>query len=57
MKVIYDSVKDAYVVVLLAEENVTCINARDIVEVRKEFIDRMTWLFNEAVIDGLTRKD
>lgn len=56
MKVVYDAAKEAYVVILLNDEYVTCINEKDIVEVRKIFIERMTSSFNEAVVNGLMLK-
>ena len=57
MKVVYDAAKEAYVVILMADEYVTCIKEEDIVEARKEFIYRMTRSFNEAVLNGLTIGD
>lgn len=53
MKIIYDNNQKQYFVALEGSETVTFINTKDIVEAREEFIERMTWLFNEAICKSL----
>lgn len=53
MIVIYDNQTHMYRVVIESSEMSTWINTDDIVEARKEFIDRMTWMFNQAICERL----
>ena len=53
MKVIYDNERKMYAVSIEPLETTTLINSNDIVEVRKEFVEKMTWLFNQAICDKL----
>ena len=51
MKVIYDD--KAKVFIVINEEIETFINTDDIVEARKIYLERMEWLFNDAVCERL----
>lgn len=53
MIVIYDNQTHMYRVVIEPSEMSTWINTDDIVEARKEFVDRMTWMFNQAICERL----
>lgn len=53
MKVIYDSKEHIFIVINEEEEIETFINTDDIVEARKIYLDRMEWLFNDAVRERL----
>lgn len=53
MKVIYDNKSKMYGVIIEPGEAETIINTDDIVECRKEFVERMIWMFNNAVCDKL----
>ena len=53
MKIIYDKHEESYLIELEYPETVTWINTKDIVEARKEFIERMTWLFNTTICEKL----
>lgn len=55
MKIIYDDKQKMYLVVIESPETATWINTDDIVEAREEFIERMTWLFNNAVCEELSK--
>lgn len=51
MKIIYDNHQKMYCVVIETSETITWINTDDIVEARKDFVERMMWLFNDAVCE------
>jgi hypothetical protein len=51
MKVIYDNKEHIFIVI--NEEIETLINTDDIVEARKIYLERMEWLFNDAVRERL----
>ena len=51
MKVIYDNKADIFIVI--NEEIETFINTNDIVEARKIYLERIEWLFNDAVRERL----
>lgn len=53
MKVIYDNKQEMYLVTIEPTETETWINTSDIVEVKKEFVDRMAWMFNNAIAEKL----
>lgn len=49
MKIIYDDEANVYIVKLEDYETVAYFNTNDITEVRTEFINRMTTLFNDTI--------
>ena len=49
MKVSYDTKEDMFVVVVEPLESVTYIRASGLAEARKEFLDRMKFMFDEAL--------
>jgi hypothetical protein len=51
VKVIYDNKADIFIVI--NEETETFINTNDIVEARKIYLERIEWLFNDAVRERL----
>ena len=53
MKIIYDNEQEMYLVTIEPTETETWINTFDIVEARKEFIERMAWMFNNAIAEKL----
>lgn len=53
MKIIYN--KEGYEISFDPSETEIYINANNIVEARKHFIDRMTWLFDSAVNERLQK--
>lgn len=53
MKIIYDNKQKMYGVVIDYSETTTWINTDDIATARKEFIERMTWMFNNAICKQL----
>lgn len=57
MKIIYDNHQGVYLVKIEELETVTCINSKDIVEVREEFIKCMTTMFNNAICEELKNKE
>lgn len=54
MKIIYDANQEVYIVKLEYPDTITLFKTNDIVEVRKEFINCMTNLFNDEVNKQLT---
>lgn len=53
MRVIYEPNQGMYLVEIKKPETVTCINTKDIVVAREEFIKMMTRLFNDAICESL----
>ena len=53
MRIIYDNIQQVYGVQMEPSETITIINTDDIVEARKEFVSRMTWMFNQAICKQL----
>ena len=53
MRIIYDNNQNVYGVQIEPSETVTILNTDDIVEARKEFIAKMTRLFNESICKKL----
>lgn len=53
MRIIYEKNQEVYGVEIEPSETVTIINTDDIVEARKEFIAKMTRLFNESICKKL----
>jgi hypothetical protein len=51
VKVIYDNKEHIFIVI--NEETETFINTDDIVEARNIYLERMEWLFNNAVCERL----
>ena len=49
MKIIYEPNQEVFLVEIEYPETETWINTSDIVEVREEFVNRMAWLFDNAV--------
>ena len=49
MTISYDPKQEMYCIGISQPETATYIHTNDIAEAREEFINRMTWLFNEAV--------
>lgn len=49
MQIIYDPKQEIYYIGMAQPEMVTYIRANNTTEAREEFINRMTWLFDEAV--------
>jgi hypothetical protein len=55
MKITYDNDSKMYFITFDPNETVTYINTDDIVEARDEFIEKMKWMFNQAVREKLKR--
>ena len=53
MLIAYNDKSDIYRVDLMYPETEIYIKAEDIVQAREMFIERMTWLFDEAVRERL----
>lgn len=53
MKIVYNDKSDIYSIDLMYPETEIYIKANDITEARKIFIERMAWLFDEAVREKL----
>ncbi len=53
MKVIYDDKRNVYGVLIEHPETEIWINTADIAIAREEFVERMKWLFNEAICEQL----
>ena len=53
MKIVYNDKSDIYRIDLIYPETEIYIKANDITEARKIFIERMAWLFDEAVSEKL----
>lgn len=49
MRIIFDNRNDRYEIHIDDQESDIIFNTSNIVEVRKAFIDRMTWLFDSSV--------
>ena len=56
MKIVYDTEQHAYLVELEDIERPFLADTDDIAEVRKYFIEHMTFLFNEAVRERFKNK-
>lgn len=53
MKIIFDDRQNCYFILIEYPETETWINTSDIVKAREEFVERMTWMFNETVCEKL----
>jgi hypothetical protein len=53
MKVVYDNKDDMYIVTVECPETTTYIKANGYAEARSEFLDRMKFMFDEALCNSV----